>query len=521
LEPLEMKKMGLFGKTALRLSLLFLVITGTISIYSTWNLRKRLMQEFDSKGVAIANSIAGASVEVILKGEASAVQALIDQYTGIEGVGYVFVRDADGEVIAHTFVPAVPAEVLGLAGNKKRTVTNEIDILNAGRFTDISSPVLAGTLGFVHVGMDQRLIDASTRSAVVVQIYLIGIIFILTLVLTYLLARSITRPIKLAADVAEGVAAGNLTKRVEANSKDEVGQLVQAIGTMTGSLNSIVGQVQRSGIEIISTATHISSTAKDQERMIDDLRLITNEIVAATTQISATSGNLAQTMKDVTAVAGETAALAETGRTGLASMRATMAQLVEATQTISSTLSELSARAEDITSIITTITKVADQTNLLSLNAAIEAHKAGDYGRGFGVVAREIRRLADQTAVSTLDIEKMVTQMQQSAKDGVKHVEAFSGQVINGAQEVGSISARLAEIIQKVQALTPRFEAVMEGTVAQSQGAQQIRDSVVHLSEAASSTSQSVSEFQKITEQLQHEARSLQKEVSRFKTIVP
>ena len=108
-------------------------------------------------------------------------------------------------------------------------------------------------------------------------------------------------------------------------------------------------------------------------------------------------------------------------------------------------------RAEDINVVITTITKVADQTNLLSINAAIEAEKAGEYGHGFLVVAREIRRLADQTAVATLDIERLVEQMQQAVAAGVMQMDRFSAEVKTGVQKVSGISEQFSTVIDKVQ----------------------------------------------------------------------
>nr|WP_304949706.1 methyl-accepting chemotaxis protein [Verrucomicrobium spinosum] len=112
--------------------------------------------------------------------------------------------------------------------------------------------------------------------------------------------------------------------------------------------------------------------------------------------------------------------------------------------------------------MVTTITKVADQTNLLSLNAAIEAEKAGEYGRGFAVVATEIRRLADQTAVATSDIEQMVKEMQSAVSAGVMGMDRFSEEVRRGAEVVDQVGTQLTEIIEKVQTLTPSFETVNE-----------------------------------------------------------
>ena len=131
-------------------------------------------------------------------------------------------------------------------------------------------------------------------------------------------------------------------------------------------------------------------------------------------------------------------------------MDRTMRQLAESTGSIGSKLSVISERAANINLVVTTITKVADQTNLLSINAAIEAEKAGEYGLGFLVVAREIRRLADQTAVATLDIERMVKEMQYSVSAGVMEMDKFSEQVRQGVGEVGQIGGQLGQIITAV-----------------------------------------------------------------------
>ena len=167
--------------------------------------------------------------------------------------------------------------------------------------------------------------------------------------------------------------------------------------------------------------------------------------------------------------------------------------------------------------MVTTITKVADQTNLLSLNAAIEAEKAGEYGRGFNVVAREIRRLADQTAVATLDIDQMVQEMQSAVSAGVMEMDKFIAEVNRSAEDVGRISIQLARIIEQVQALSPNFENVNVSMGQQSENAQKINLSMANLSEEMQQTMDSLRETYGAIEQLNEAARGLQDEVSRFK----
>ncbi len=171
----------------------------------------------------------------------------------------------------------------------------------------------------------------------------------------------------------------------------------------------------------------------------------------------------------------------------------------------------------NINQVVTTIVKVAEQTNLLSLNAAIEAEKAGEYGRGFAVVATEVRRLADQTAVATYDIEQMVREIQSAVSAGVMGMDKFSEEVRRGIAEVGQVGEQLSQIIQQVQALAPRVQMVNEGMQAQATGAEQINQALVQLGEATGQTVESLRQASFAIDELNLVANGLRNGVSRFK----
>ena len=193
-----------------------------------------------------------------------------------------------------------------------------------------------------------------------------------------------------------------------------------------------------------------------------------------------------------------------------------MQQVVEAAGAVNSKLTVLNEKAGNINQVVTTITKVADQTNLLSLNAAIEAEKAGEYGRGFAVVASEIRRLADQTAVATYDIEQIVKEIQSAVSAGVMGMDKFSEEVRRGRQQTQQVGGQLTQIIQQVQALTPRFEAVNEGMQAQATGAEQISYALTQLSDAARQTVESLRQSNEAIDGLNEVSSGLRSGVARF-----
>ena len=329
-------------------------------------------------------------------------------------------------------------------------------------------------------------------------------------------ARSISTPIRTAVSVANQVAGGDLRADVGNTADDETGALLGAIQTMTNDLRGLIGRIQHSSVALISTATAIQATASEQQQVIADYGASTSEAVAAVKEISVTSQELLRTMTEVNDMAGHTGKMAADGRVSLAGMDGTMRQLAESTSSFGSKLAVISERAANINLAVTTITKVADQTNLLSINAAIEAEKAGEYGLGFLVVAREIRRLADQTAVASLDIERMVKEMQYSVSAGVMEMDKFAEQVRTGVREIGDVSAKLTEIITAVQGISGRFGQVTEGMRAQSQGAEQIREAMIRLAEGAARTASSLNDFNGATVHLREAVGDLKEEVSRF-----
>lgn len=325
--------------------------------------------------------------------------------------------------------------------------------------------------------------------------------------------------------ILEGVneiSKGNLATKIvkfDDNSNDMISELSGGIQGMLDNLHALVKQVQYSGNQVLSSTTQISDSAKEQESSISEQAASTTQVVATVTEISATSKELLRTMDEVCSLAQDTTNSANEGHDALISMEDTMSNMQIATRGVSSKLSILSKKADNINTVVTTINRVADQTNLLSLNAAIEAEKAGEYGHGFSVVASEVRRLADQTAVATWDIEQMVKEMLSAVSAGVISMDKFTQEMNTGVSDVARVGSQLAKIIDQVQALLPHFESVSVSMRSQSLGAGQISESMSQLNDITLLTAKSIKQSNESIHQLRNAAEGLQNAVSFFKVV--
>ncbi|HKT11547.1 MAG TPA: methyl-accepting chemotaxis protein [Terriglobia bacterium] len=352
--------------------------------------------------------------------------------------------------------------------------------------------------------------------------------------IAFVMGRRLTKPVEMVTRLAGKVAKGDLHSAREQffnlpaatnghslrwfDFPDESVDLMSSFQEMTQTLGSLIGQVQRAGIQVTSSTTEITASAKQLEPAVTEQAAATREVSATSSQISATSRDLLRTMSDAGEAALDVAAQAESGQSKLNEMESAIRELVKATGSISSRLGIISDRASKISTVVTTINKISDQTALLSLNAAIEAEKAGEFGKGFSVVAREISRLADQTAVATQDIDSVVKEMQSSVSSGVMEMDKFSEEVRQRVAEVNGIAAALGKMIENVQALGPEFETAKQGMQGQTQAAEQINEAMKQLAQTADLTKSLLGEFQKITAQLNSAVQELQGGVSRFRT---
>ncbi len=349
------------------------------------------------------------------------------------------------------------------------------------------------------------------------RLVLVSLGLAVVIALLVMMTLRLARRVNVAVELAERVAAGDLAAENQvADSPDETGVLLRAIRKMTESLNSLVGNVKQASIQLNSTATELSATSHQQEATISSFGASANQIAAATKQISASNAELLTTMQEVNRVAIGTAETATASRSGLQGMEDSIRDLDRATVSIGEKLAAINEKAANITTIVTTISKVADQTNILSVNAAIEAEKAGEYGVGFLVVAREIRRLADQTATATLDIEQMVQQMQAAVAAGVMEMDRFTEQVRHNVQDVATINQQMAEIIAQVDSNTSRFETVSESMNSQAQGADQISSAMSQLTGNAAQSAAAIREYTRASDELQKAIESLKSSVATF-----
>ena len=314
------------------------------------------------------------------------------------------------------------------------------------------------------------------------------------------------------AGMADALAGGNLKVNVTPRSEsDKFGNAFQKmVNAMTFemiTMQDILDNMEFSSMQVTTASAELAETARQQESSISEQAVASSDIVATMSEISATAKELSRTMDEVSYSALQASGLATQGQGLIGKMQDSMDKTISASTSIGHKLENLSNKASKISSVVTTISKVAEQTDLLSLNAAIEAEKAGEFGKGFGVVAFEIRRLSDQTAMATLDIEHTINEVQRAVAEGVKSIREFTGEVLESADAANVVVQSLGEIIGEVKSMNSLFDSVNSSMKCQADAAEQIVDSVCLLSDATRQTQTNIKSFNDVAASL-HETTS-------------
>ncbi len=304
-----------------------------------------------------------------------------------------------------------------------------------------------------------------------------------------LITRAIVKPLQSVIHVASRIAEGDLSTQIQVRGTDEVGQLMSAMQRMSASLSSMVGGLQAGINQIATSARSLSAVTEQTNAEVASQKEETEQVATAMNQMTAT-------VHDVARNAEEAAGAAETADTKVANgqnvVRQTLArieQLSASSSSASASIQHLSGEIHNIVSVLSVIKSVAEQTNLLALNAAIEAARAGEQGRGFAVVADEVRALAKRTQQSTEEIERLVGTLQKGAQNSVAQIQSSTALVeltVSDALETESALGSIAAAVSVIHQMNQQIAAAAE---EQSSVAEEINRSVTNIRSSADQSS--------------------------------
>ena len=395
-------------------------------------------------------------------------------------------------------------------------VLEAIDPTNGKETFFATAPVKTGNWTVV-LARTQEAVMAPIIAFIIESIF-IGVVGLgIIIIFLAILAIKVSKRVRNAMEYATRVADGDLTEmNMVVRGSDETGVLLKVMGQMSDRLRMLVGHLVDSGSAIDKAAGVVSSSTEEQVQVAGSLEQSTSQICDVVDRITSTSEELTRTVASVTEAADQTATLATTGQSELEGMRGAMERLESSTETADRRLVTIKERASGISGIVSTITAVADQTNLLSVNASIEAEKAGDAGRGFLVVAREIRRLADRTASATLEIESSVRDVEVAIGEGVRDLGKFSEEVRRIVMDVARLSQSMGSILEQVAASNERFHELRDGVRSQAQGASEISETMEGLQEGTIRTIRTTESLVKASANLEKAVETLGGIVSSF-----
>ncbi|HAI11780.1 MAG TPA: hypothetical protein DCM28_08745 [Phycisphaerales bacterium] len=364
--------------------------------------------------------------------------------------------------------------------------------------------------------MKQALMHFAIIAAGVVLAYSIFIVTPFTLLL---IRRSIVGPIRQISDTMEDIAQGegDLTRRIDSKSNDELGKLAMGFNTFAQKIHDTIAQVAKSAGEVASAATEIAAVSDEMANGLSQQSSQVHQISSAIEEMNASIVEVARKSIDVANHAEEDAKSAEQG--GMI-VNDTVTEMQSIKQTVTDTaasVEELGKRGEQIGQIIAVINDIADQTNLLALNAAIEAARAGEHGRGFAVVADEVRKLADRTTKATDEIAQSITAIQTETKDAVERMGKGTDQVSTGVERASEAGESLRKIVSSSQSAVKMIQSIAAAAEEQSTASTQVANNIESISNFTRQSSEGASQAAQASGQLSAKAEQLQALVSQFK----
>jgi methyl-accepting chemotaxis protein len=332
------------------------------------------------------------------------------------------------------------------------------------------------------------------------------------------LARSIAGRVGKATAVAERIAEGDLTSSIPANAdRDEVGQLIAALQRMQNSLREVIGAIAGSAQELHGSAKGMSTAAEGIRHSSSQQSDSVSSTAAAVEQLTVSIAQVADNADQARGIAEQTARIAHSGKQLVDGAATEIGKIADSVTTTSRSIHELQTSSQQISQIANVIREIADQTNLLALNAAIEAARAGEQGRGFAVVADEVRKLAERTGQSTNEIKTMIDAIQAQTNTAVSQMGQASEQVEIGVRMIKELQAPLEELQGSSSAAVASLVELSHATKEQTNASTQIAQNVERIAQMGEENNAAATSSHGLAQGLNGMANALQSLVGRFR----
>lgn len=331
------------------------------------------------------------------------------------------------------------------------------------------------------------------------------------------LLRSKLRPLSALVSQAEALGAGDLSARLNVSSHDEIGQLAGSFNKMGQALETMVSHIRTAALEVSSRANALSGLSGGAYEGMEQQSGEITSMAGAVEEFSATALTIADNMGTTERMAQGNAQQTRIGRTSMEEASASLEQIAGSLSSTATVIDTLGQRSQEIGGIVSVITSIAEQTNLLALNAAIEAARAGEQGRGFAVVADEVRSLASRTRQATDEISGMISSIQQETSNAISTMQQGNALMQEGLSRNAKVAAALAQIDEQSRSAGEQFTSITTATQEQSNTATLLSANLQSIALANSEQREVVSNLAITAQELNAVAADLQKEVDRFR----
>ncbi|MGM0951547.1 MAG: methyl-accepting chemotaxis protein [Pseudomonadota bacterium] len=335
--------------------------------------------------------------------------------------------------------------------------------------------------------------------------------------IAWLMVRSITGPINQTVEVANRVASGDLTVQIDSNRGDEFGNLMAAFGTMVTNLRDLIKEIDTGSSSIASSSEELSAVTKETRQGVSDQQDQTDQVATAMNEMVATVNEVAKSAESAFNAAQNASQKSGDGEAAVSETLSFVTDLNTEIGNVMTQLRGLQSDTQNIATVLDVIKSVAEQTNLLALNAAIEAARAGEQGRGFAVVADEVRSLAQRTQSSASEIETLITNLVTSAESSVTTMEGgtrLAEQTLERAESAGGTIREMAEAVEEIRQYNSQIATAAE---EQASVAEDINQNVTRIRDVGEQSAASTEQVSGASEELARLADGLSTQVSRFK----